>query len=106
MDAELHERALVDQQRDALARRQLLARVLRGDLLLAAAQADLRAAGLQVLDQRAQQRGRIPRRLGAAAGCRGAFRAVAHQRPFHCGSRFSKNARHALDDVLRGQRQR
>ncbi len=85
VDAELDEGALVDQQRDALARGQLLARVLRGDLLLASAEADLRAALVQILDQRAQQRGRD----GALAGRR---LTVVHQRPFHCGSRFSKNA--------------
>ena len=75
MDAELHERARVDQQRDPLARGELFALVLLGDLLLAASEHDLRAAGLQVLDQRPQQ-----------------GRGLAHYRPFHCGSRFSKNA--------------
>jgi hypothetical protein len=49
---QLHERALVDQQRKALARRQLLLLVLARDPLLAAAQRDLGAARLQVLDQR------------------------------------------------------
>ena len=45
MDAELDERAGVDQQRDPLARGELLALVLLGDLLLAAAQHRLGAAG-------------------------------------------------------------
>ena len=38
MDAELDERALVDQQREPLARGQLALLVLAGDLLLAAAE--------------------------------------------------------------------
>ncbi len=77
VDAHLDEGAVVDQQRQALAGGELLLGVLAGDLLLAAALGDLRASLEQVLDQRAQQRGRL---LGA------------HQRPFHTGSRFSKKA--------------
>ncbi len=78
MDAELDEGALVDQQRDPLPRGELFALVLLGDLLLAAPEPDLRAPGVQVLDERAQQRCRCLRRV--------------HQRPFQTGSRFSKNA--------------
>src|SRR3979411_1954368 len=77
MDAELGERALVDEQRQALARGELFLGVLARDLLLPAAELDLRPARLEVLDQRAQQRGLLERR---------------HKRPVHCGSRFSKNA--------------
>ena len=92
---------VVHEQRDPLARGQLAALVLLVDLLLPAAQPDLRAAILEVLDQRAQQRGGLL--LGAHVliqrTCRArvhvrarpCLRAV-HHRPFHTGSRFSKNA--------------
>ena len=81
LDAELDERALIDEQRDPLARRQLFALVLQRDLLGAAALHDLRAARLQLLDQRAQQ---------GAVRC---FDLAGHrQRPFQTGSRFSKKA--------------
>ena len=76
-DAELRERALVDQQRQALARGELFFGVLFGDLGLAPAQLDALAARVEVLDEGAQQRGALPR---------------GHQRPLHCGSRFWKNA--------------
>ena len=56
VEAQLGERPVVDQQRDALARGQLVLRVLAGDPLLAAAQARGRAAALEVLDERAQDR--------------------------------------------------
>ena len=55
MDPELDERALVDQQREPLARGQLLGGVLGGDLLLTAAELDLLAPGLEILDQRSEQ---------------------------------------------------
>src|SRR6185437_10637992 len=88
---QLGERAVVDQPRQALARGELFGSVLAGDLLLATAQLDLRAARVQILDQRAQQRSAcLPRVAGAAFG--GRFLGRAHQRPFHCGWRFSKNA--------------
>jgi len=53
VDAQLDERALVDEQRDALARRQLVGRVLALDALGAAALTDALAALVQVGDQRA-----------------------------------------------------
>jgi hypothetical protein len=55
VDAQLGERAVVDQQREPLARGQLVGRVLLGDLLLAAAQPRRRAPLVQLLDQRAQR---------------------------------------------------
>jgi hypothetical protein len=55
VDAELHERALVDQERDALTGRQLALPVLAGDALLAASQAGALAPLVQVLDERAQR---------------------------------------------------
>ena len=56
VDAQLHEGAVVHQQRDPLARGQGALLVLLVDLLLAAAEADLLATGVQILDQRAQER--------------------------------------------------
>src|SRR6185437_3285561 len=79
VDPHLDPRALVDQQRDPLARGQLLALVLSGDLLGAAAEHDLLAPRAQILGERAQQAG------GWSVGAQS-------QRPFHSGSRFSKNA--------------
>ena len=73
--------AVVEEQRDALARGQLPARVLLGDLRLTAALPDLLAPRVQVLDERAQEGSPCGRLLGRA-----------HQRPFQTGSRFSKNA--------------
>ena len=58
MDAQFDERAVVDQQRDPLARGQLLGGVLRGDLLGPAAQLDLLAPGGQVRGERTKQAGR------------------------------------------------
>ncbi len=55
VDAELGERAVVDQQREPLARGQLVALVLLGDLLLAAAQPRLLAALVEVVHQRAER---------------------------------------------------
>ena len=55
MHAHLDERAVVDQQRQALARGQLFLLVLARDPLLAPAERDLRAARAQVLDERAQK---------------------------------------------------
>ncbi len=57
MDAQLDERALVDEQRDALARGQRALLVLAVDLLLPPAERDPRAAGFEVLDEGAQQAG-------------------------------------------------
>ena len=57
VDPELDERPLVDQQRQPLARGQLLARVLGGDLLLAATEPDLLAPCTQIFGERAQQAG-------------------------------------------------
>ena len=54
VDAQLGERARVDEQRDPLARRQLAGRVLARDPLLAAAQPRQRATLVQVLGERAQ----------------------------------------------------
>ena len=48
MDPELDERPLVDQQREPLARGELVGRVLGGDLLGASPQLDLLPASLQV----------------------------------------------------------
>ena len=84
--AQLDERAVVDQQRDALARGQLLALVLRGDLLLAAAEPDARSPLLEVLDERSQQR-------GGGLLC-------SHQRPFHSRLALLEERAHALHDVL------
>ena len=61
VDAQLDEGALVDQQGEPLAGGQLVALVLLGDLLLAAAELGLLAALVQVVDQRAQ---RWPRHQG------------------------------------------
>jgi hypothetical protein len=52
--ADLDERAAVDQQVHAFACGQLALRVLALDLLLAAAELDLRAALVQVVDERLQ----------------------------------------------------
>ncbi len=69
MDTHLDEGALVDEQVDALARGELARVVLLFDLLLAAAELGLLAAGVEVLGE-----------------------VVEAHRPFHSGSRFSKNA--------------
>src|SRR5260221_3556679 len=85
VDAELDEAALVDQQVDPLARGQLAALVLLGDLLLAAPQLRLLAALVQLFVQLRQRGGageKVPRLLLGAR----------HYLPFHCGLRFSKNA--------------
>src|SRR5690348_14938959 len=70
VDAELDERARVDQQVQPLARRQLALLVLARDLLLAASEQRLRPALVEVLDERAQDRS------GRSLGCQGggAFR--------------------------------
>ena len=82
VDAELDEGAVVDQEREPLARGQLVLLVLARDLLLAAAELRLRAALLEVLDERSQRR---------ALDERVRLDAFLH-RPFHWGSLFSKNA--------------
>ena len=56
VDAELHERSLVHQQREPLARGQLALLVLAGDPLLASARAGLLPALVQVINQGAQRR--------------------------------------------------
>ena len=68
MDAELRERALVDQERQPLARGELVLLVLARDPLLAAAQPGLLAALVQILDQRAQRRSGDERVGGSAFG--------------------------------------
>ena len=73
MDSELDEAACVDEQLDPLARGELAGLVLARNPLLAAAELRPLAAGVQILGQRPETR------------------LVAHL-PFHCGSRFSKNA--------------
>jgi hypothetical protein len=62
VDPELGERPLVDEQVDALARGELVLVVLAGDPLLAAAEAGLRAALVEVLDQRAKDGAPAPGR--------------------------------------------
>jgi hypothetical protein len=57
VDAELDERALVDQQRQPLARGQLLAGVLGGDLLRSPAELDLLSPRPKVIGERGQQGG-------------------------------------------------
>ena len=84
VDAHLDERALVDQQVDPLAGRELAALVLLGDLLLAAAQLRLLAPLVEVL-------GRARTSSVWGLGARAGLGRVAHF-PFHSGSRFSKNA--------------
>src|SRR5439155_19991245 len=79
VDAELHERPLVDQQVDPLAGGELARVVLLGDLLLAAAEPGALAALLELLRELGERSG--PGKLGL----------VAH-RPFQTGSRFSKNS--------------
>ena len=119
VDAQLGERAVVDQQRDPLARGELFAFVLLLDLLLAAAISDLRAARLEILDEGTEETlgalgsrgttglGRFALRvLGLGDRGRAGGGLGAHQRPFHSGSRFSKKAVDTLDDVLGGERQR
>ena len=68
MDPELGERALVDQQREPLARGELVLLVLAGDLLLASAQPRLLAPLVKLLDERAQRRARHQRVRGRALG--------------------------------------
>ncbi len=85
VDAHLDEGALVDQQVDPLAGGQLAALVLLGDLLLAAAELRLLAPLVQLLGQLGQRGGARQQVLRLLLG--------GHAyRPFHCGSRFSKNA--------------
>ena len=80
MDAELDEGPLVDQQVDPLARRQLARVVLLLDLLLAAAELRPLARVVELVGQLGERR-----RSGKLV--------VGHRyRPFHSGSRFSKNA--------------
>ena len=69
VDAQLGERALVDQQRQALARGELVRGVLALDLLLAAALAGALAALVEVLDERAQRRARDERVGGRPLSC-------------------------------------
>ena len=66
VDAELGEGALVDQQREPLARCQLVLLVLAGDLLLAAAEPGRPAPLLEILDERAE-RGPGYERVGCCA---------------------------------------
>jgi len=84
VDAHLNEGALVDQQGDPLAGGQLAALVLLGDLLLAAAQPRLLTPLVQLLGQLAQRGGARQEVL--------LLDLLGHYLPFHCGSRFSKNA--------------
>ncbi len=56
MDAQLGERALVDEQRQALARGELVLGVLALDLLLAAAEPRVLAPLVEIVDQLAQGR--------------------------------------------------
>src|SRR5437588_6706672 len=65
VDTELHEGPLVDEQVEALARGELVALVLQGDLLLAAARSGPLAALVEVLDERPE--GRPHRRLDCGA---------------------------------------
>jgi hypothetical protein len=95
MDAHLDERPRIDEQVDALARRQLAALMLLGDLLLAAAQLRLLAALVQIDDELSELGlGRLGRgslgQVRLLGGCRDLV-AFSHL-PFHSGSRFSKNA--------------
>jgi hypothetical protein len=57
VEPQLNEGALVDQQCEALARGQLLPRVLGGDLLLASTPPDLLTPGPEVLGERTQEAG-------------------------------------------------
>ncbi len=101
MDAELDEAARVGQQIDPFARRQLADGVLPCDLLLPAAELRSLAADVEVVDQALETRfaavlglrrrlGRLALALGLVIGFSSA--AIGPQRPFHSGSRFSKNA--------------
>ena len=74
VDAELRERALVDQQRQPLARGELALLVLARDLLLAPAELRVLATLVQLLHQRAQRRARHERVSGRALGHEGAPR--------------------------------
>ncbi len=73
VDAQLHERALIDEQGESLARGELVSGVLGGDLRLAPAEHDLLAPRPQVLGERAQQAcggdvGGHERTIGSGAG--------------------------------------
>ena len=72
VEAQLGERAGVDEQVEALARGELVGRVLLGDLLLAAAELRLGAALVEVLDQRPEDRGRGVGAHGAGLSSSGA----------------------------------
>ena len=74
VDAELRERALVDQQRQPLARGELALLVLARDLLLAAAELRVLATLVQLLHERAQRRARHEHVRGRAIGHEGAPR--------------------------------
>ena len=89
MHPELGEGALVDQEREALAGGQLVAPVLLGDLLGAAAGPDRLPTLLEILNERAQRRPRLG--LENRELALGAARRRDH-RPLHTGSRFSKKA--------------
>ncbi len=86
VDPHLDEGALVDEQVEPLARGQLAALVLFGDLLLAAAKLRLLAALVQLLGEVVQRRRSRQEVLRFLLG------APHPYLPFHCGSRFSKNA--------------
>src|SRR6185369_17841970 len=86
MDPHLDEGALVDQEVDPLAGGELAAVVLLGDLLFAAAELCLLAPGVQLRGQVGQRRSPRQQVLGLLLGRH------QPQRPFHCGSRFSKKA--------------
>ena len=102
VQAHLDERALVHEQVDPLAGRQLPGRVLLGDLLLAAAELRLLAPLVQVVDERLQRPalgrgrlGRLARMLLSQAAPR--TRTTNNEQPIptspsNSGSRFSKNA--------------
>jgi hypothetical protein len=68
VDAELDERALVDQQREALARRELVLLVLAGDLFLAAAEPGMGTTLVEVIDERAKRGPRDKAVGGCAVG--------------------------------------
>src|SRR5262249_13262767 len=94
VDAHLDEGALVDEQVDPLAGGELAALVLLGDLLLAAAELCLLPTLVQLLGQLAERRRAWEQMaiLGVAARGGSLFGAGHRSLPFHCGSRFSKNA--------------
>src|SRR5205814_9119446 len=90
------ERALVDQQVDLLARRQLAGVVLLLDLLGAPAELRALPTGVELLGQLGERRGSgqqiLARRLLRFTSGGGGVSGRLCHRPFHTGSRFSKKA--------------